>query len=72
MCTQSIFRDAPIVSNKFAFSQIPAVATFLYFLAWFFYVPMATVEVVEDKNRNISNKVLLADEEGVATGEAAL
>ena len=45
------------------------MATFFYFLAWFFYVPMETAQEVKDKNENIGSKGLLTDEEGVKSEE---
>lgn len=38
-----------------------SVATFFYFLAWFFYVPMATAEVVKDQNENVGKQGLLLE-----------
>jgi len=38
-----------------------SVSTFFYFLAWFFYVPMATAEVVKDQNENVGKQGLLLE-----------
>ena len=41
------------------FDSFLVTATFFYFLAWYFFVPIATAGEIVDRNENIDNKNLL-------------